>query len=67
MRTSPATRPRATPSTEEEAYLCDAVSRYLRTPVTPQDIVWSYAGVRPLLDDGAIAGAGSNPRLRAGT
>jgi glycerol-3-phosphate dehydrogenase len=40
-------------SAEEEIYLCDAVSRYLRAPVTPQDIVWRYAGVRPLLDDGA--------------
>jgi glycerol-3-phosphate dehydrogenase len=43
----------ATCSAEEEAYLCDAVSRYLRTPVTPRDIVWRYAGVRPLLADGA--------------
>jgi glycerol-3-phosphate dehydrogenase len=37
----------------EERYLCDAVSSYLRTPVDPRDIVWRYAGVRPLLDDGA--------------
>ena len=43
----------ATCSTEEQAYLCDAVSRYLRAPVTPQNIVWRYAGVRPLLDDGS--------------
>jgi glycerol-3-phosphate dehydrogenase len=43
----------ATCSTEEEAYLCDAVSRYLRAPVAPKDVVWRYAGVRPLLDDGA--------------
>jgi glycerol-3-phosphate dehydrogenase len=40
--------------TEEEAeYLCDAVSRQFRTPVVPADIVWSFAGVRPLFDDGA--------------
>ena len=38
---------------EEEAYLCRAVSAYLRVPVDPADIVWRYAGVRPLLDDGA--------------
>jgi glycerol-3-phosphate dehydrogenase len=37
----------------EEAYLCDAVSAYLRRPIDPSDIVWRYAGVRPLLDDGA--------------
>jgi glycerol-3-phosphate dehydrogenase len=40
-------------SVEEERYLCGAVSDYLRTPVDPGDIVWRYAGVRPLLDDGA--------------
>ena len=37
----------------EEAYLCRAVSAYLRRPVDPEEIVWRYAGVRPLLDDGA--------------
>jgi glycerol-3-phosphate dehydrogenase len=38
---------------EETAYLCAAVSRYFRTPVAPADVVWSYAGVRPLYDDAA--------------
>jgi glycerol-3-phosphate dehydrogenase len=38
---------------EEIDYLCRAVSAYLRTPVVPSDVVWSYSGVRPLLDDGA--------------
>lgn len=38
---------------EEISYLCESVSAYLAKPVTPQDIVWSYAGVRPLYDDGA--------------
>ncbi|MGG5808550.1 glycerol-3-phosphate dehydrogenase [Falsiroseomonas sp. CW058] len=37
----------------EAAYLCAAVSAQFRRPVTPADIVWSYAGVRPLYDDGA--------------
>ena len=37
----------------DERYLCEAVSAYLATPVTPGSIVWRYAGVRPLLDDGA--------------
>ena len=37
----------------EEAYLCAAVSEYLREPIDPATIVWRYAGVRPLLDDGA--------------
>ena len=43
----------ATSSPEEERYLCQAVSAYLRTPVDPSTIIWRYAGVRPLLDDGA--------------
>jgi glycerol-3-phosphate dehydrogenase len=36
---------------EEVVYLCTELSRYLRRPVQPGDVVWSYAGVRPLLDD----------------
>ena len=42
-------------SAAEERYLCGAVSAYLRAPVDPASIVWRYAGVRPLLDDGASA------------
>jgi glycerol-3-phosphate dehydrogenase len=38
---------------EETAYLCESVNRYFRNPVTPEDVVWSYAGVRPLFDDHA--------------
>ncbi len=40
-------------SPEEIAYLCAGASEYLRSPVTPEDVVWSYAGVRPLVDDGS--------------
>jgi glycerol-3-phosphate dehydrogenase len=40
-------------TTEEIQYLCDSVSEYLAKPVNPQDVVWDYAGVRPLYDDGA--------------
>jgi glycerol-3-phosphate dehydrogenase len=39
----------------EIAYLCAAVSEYLRAPVRTSDVVWTYAGVRPLYDDGASA------------
>jgi glycerol-3-phosphate dehydrogenase len=38
---------------EEIKYLCDSVSEYLAKPVKPEDVVWTYAGVRPLYDDGA--------------
>jgi glycerol-3-phosphate dehydrogenase len=39
----------------EAQYMCAAVSEYFRKPVTTDDIVWTYAGVRPLYDDGAGA------------
>jgi glycerol-3-phosphate dehydrogenase len=34
-------------------YLCAAASEYFRDPVTPDQVVWTYSGVRPLYDDGA--------------
>jgi glycerol-3-phosphate dehydrogenase len=40
-------------SSEEIKYLCDSVSEYLAKPVKPENVVWTYAGVRPLYDDGA--------------
>ncbi len=36
---------------EEVHYLCTELSRYLKRAIHPGDVVWSYAGVRPLLDD----------------
>jgi glycerol-3-phosphate dehydrogenase len=41
----------ATP--EEIEYLCAGASRFFRLPVKPADVVWTYSGVRPLLDDGS--------------
>ena len=38
-------------SPEEVAYICAAANRFLREPITPADVVWSYSGVRPLYDD----------------
>ncbi len=44
--------PAAVAITDSEiAYLCRAVSRYLRTPLAPDQVAWTYAGVRPLYDD----------------
>jgi glycerol-3-phosphate dehydrogenase len=37
---------------EETRYLLDAANRYLARPLAAGDIVWSYAGIRPLYDDG---------------
>ncbi len=40
-------------SAAEIDYLCEGVNRYFARPISPADVVWSYAGVRPLLDDGS--------------
>jgi glycerol-3-phosphate dehydrogenase len=37
----------------ERDYLLDFASTYFAEPVTADDIVWTYSGVRPLYDDGA--------------
>jgi glycerol-3-phosphate dehydrogenase len=39
-------------SEEETTYLLGAVNRFLAKPLFARDVVWSYAGVRPLYDDG---------------
>ncbi len=38
---------------EETTYLVNAVNRFLGKPLRESDVVWSYAGVRPLYDDGS--------------
>ena len=40
-------------SSEEIAYLCEGANLYFAAQITPDDVVWSYAGVRPLIDDGS--------------
>ena len=40
-------------SDAEVDYLCRAASRYLARKLEPSDVVWRYAGVRPLYDDGS--------------
>ncbi|MFC0590161.1 glycerol-3-phosphate dehydrogenase [Novosphingobium aquiterrae] len=40
-------------SAEEIAYLCEGASTYFDRAVTPADVVWTYSGVRPLIDDGS--------------
>ncbi|GAA6149650.1 glycerol-3-phosphate dehydrogenase [Pseudooceanicola nitratireducens] len=51
----PAEPPRI--SDGEIAYLCDMASQYFAAPVTPEDVCWTYSGVRPLYDDNASAAA----------
>ncbi len=38
---------------EEKSYLIDFANRYLKDPISTDDIVHSFAGVRPLYEDGA--------------
>jgi glycerol-3-phosphate dehydrogenase len=47
----PSVPPVCTP--EEQDYLCAFASEYFAKPVTRDDIVWTYSGVRPLYDEGA--------------
>ncbi|WP_107991027.1 glycerol-3-phosphate dehydrogenase [Breoghania corrubedonensis] len=47
----PSVKPECT--VEEQDYLCDFASAYFAKPITRDDIVWTYSGVRPLYDDGA--------------
>jgi glycerol-3-phosphate dehydrogenase len=38
---------------DETRYLCDLANRFFQNKIAPGDIVWSYSGVRPLVDDDA--------------
>lgn len=40
-------------SEEEIAYLCAGANRFFRQQIMPADVVWAFAGVRPLIDDGS--------------
>jgi glycerol-3-phosphate dehydrogenase len=44
---------KVTISDEEIAYLCKGASDYFEQDISPDDIVWTFSGVRPLYDDGA--------------
>jgi glycerol-3-phosphate dehydrogenase len=41
------------PTAEEIDYLCGVVNEYFRTTIGAADVVWAFAGVRSLYDDGA--------------
>ncbi|KIC09786.1 glycerol-3-phosphate dehydrogenase [Leisingera sp. ANG-M1] len=47
----PDTSPQCTET--EQDYLVDFASQYFEQPLSREDIVWTYSGVRPLYDDGA--------------
>jgi glycerol-3-phosphate dehydrogenase len=41
------------PDAKEILYLCDVMNEYFRDTVSPDELVWSFAGVRALYDDGS--------------
>jgi glycerol-3-phosphate dehydrogenase len=47
---------------EEVEYLCRSASEYLRVPVSPDMVVWTYSGVRPLYDESGDSAAQSATR-----
>ncbi|MBS0309478.1 MAG: glycerol-3-phosphate dehydrogenase [Proteobacteria bacterium] len=36
---------------DEIRYLCELSTRYFKQAITPADVVWTYSGVRPLVED----------------
>lgn len=43
-------------SQDEIAYLCRVAGRFFQRQVAPADVVWSYSGVRPLLEGEQVGG-----------
>jgi glycerol-3-phosphate dehydrogenase len=41
------------PSPDEITYLCDIANQHFRAAVQPSDVIWAFAGIRSLYDDGA--------------
>jgi glycerol-3-phosphate dehydrogenase len=36
---------------DEVRYLCDTINSYFQRQISPSDVRWTYAGIRPLFDD----------------
>ena len=49
--TDPSVAPECTD--EERDYLITFINQYIEKPISTDDVVWTYSGVRPLYDDGA--------------
>jgi glycerol-3-phosphate dehydrogenase len=41
------------PGVDEIVYLCNAVNRYFRITIAPDEVVWAFSGIRSLHDDGS--------------
>jgi glycerol-3-phosphate dehydrogenase len=51
-------------SEDEVAYLCQLSNRYFEREISPADVVWSYAGVRPIVQDGESQAAAATRDFR---
>lgn len=49
-------------SAEEIDYLCEITNHYFTDKITAEDVIWHYAGVRPLYDDGSGADLSGSSR-----
>ncbi len=49
-------------SMEEVEYLCAAVNGYFRKQTTPEDVEWTYSGVRPLHEEPGVTSAAAATR-----
>ncbi|TFW19885.1 glycerol-3-phosphate dehydrogenase [Massilia arenosa] len=49
---------------DEVGYLCELASRYFAQPVTPASVVWSFAGVRPILEDASRSASAATRDFR---
>ena len=48
----------------EIAYLCALSNRYFKRAIAPADVVWTYSGVRPLVEDDAASAAAATRDFR---
>ncbi len=51
-------------STGEVAYLCQLANRYFERSISPADVVWTYSGVRPIVQDGESKAAAATRDFR---
>lgn len=52
---------------DEVRYLCQLVNRYFQRAIGPGDVLWSYSGVRPVVEDEAASAATASRDYRLET
>ena len=51
---------------QEVGYLCDLANRYFRRSIGATDVLWSYSGVRPLVEDASSSASAVTRDYRLG-